>query len=90
MTAADRLADLLTTTLTAGAVPLAQATPRQESTSATPEEVTLIIEFRRMFADLMTGVADRAVLAVRFAELSVQMVASLRRSIPPTVVEAAP
>jgi hypothetical protein len=87
MTAADRLADVLTTALTAGAMPLAKATPRQPSTSVTPEEVTLIVEFRRLFADLMTGNANRASLAERFETLSAAMMALLRHNIPPIVVE---
>jgi hypothetical protein len=55
MTAADRLADLMTAALTDGALPLAQATPRQPSTAATPEVVDLAITVRRQCAEFVAG-----------------------------------
>jgi hypothetical protein len=75
MTAAEYLADALTTLLEQQVMPLATATPRQPSTSVTPEEVELVVEFRRAFADL-------------FEDLTAQLVALLRQQIPPIVVEA--
>jgi hypothetical protein len=82
MTAAEQLAGILASALEQQAMPLARATPRQQTTAATPEEVDLVIDIRRHFADLLTGDADRPMLARRLRDM-----ADLVDQAPPTIVE---
>jgi hypothetical protein len=82
MTAADRLADLMTATLTTGAVELARVAPRQVSTSVTPEVVDLAMAVRRQCVELVARTVDCAVFARHLRALT----GIVEQGIPPTVV----
>lgn len=87
MTSAD-LADLLTSALAQQVMPIAQATPRQESTAATPEQVDLAIQLRQVLAEMLAGAADRGGLADRLAQTSGELVTLLRAQVLPMIVDS--
>ena len=84
------LLDMVSDTLEWGFMPLAEQTPRQESTVATtPEQVDLAKAMNRVLADMLTEDSDRPVVADRIEQVAAELVVSLRAQIHPVVDGAA-